>query len=106
MMLEAFKTKVLPLKNKLFRYANSILNDYDLSKDVVQETMIKTWEKRDDFHKIKNWGAWCMKVTRNYALDKKRMVLYPISKKIMKQHFFLNWEYINYWIEEIFKTST
>jgi len=46
MMLEAFKTKVLPLKNKLSRYANSILNDYDLSKDVVQETMIKTWEKR------------------------------------------------------------
>lgn len=72
MMLETFKKEVLPLKNKLYRYAYSILGDRDLSMDVVQETMMKVWEKRDSFHTVKNPEAWCMTLTRNFALDKFR----------------------------------
>lgn len=72
MMLETFKEKVLPLKNKLYRFAFSILNDHDLSMDVVQETMLKAWEKRSEFRNIKNPEAWCMTLTRNFALDKFR----------------------------------
>lgn len=72
MMLETFKSKVLPLKNKLYRFAYNILGDRDMSMDVVQETMLKVWEKRDDFMEIKNPEAWCMTLTRNFALDKFR----------------------------------
>jgi RNA polymerase sigma factor (sigma-70 family) len=72
MMLETFKNEVLPLKNKLYRYAFSILGDHDLSMDVVQETMLKVWEKRSDFNEIRNPEAWCMTLTRNFALDKFR----------------------------------
>lgn len=72
MMLEHFKSEILPLKNKLFRFANSILGDTELAKDVVQETLIKVWEKREEFELIKNLEAWCMTITRNYALDKLR----------------------------------
>jgi RNA polymerase sigma factor (sigma-70 family) len=72
MMLETFKSEVLPLKNKLFRFAHSILRDDDLSKDVVQETMIKVWEKRSDLNRIQSVEAWCMTMTRNFALDKLR----------------------------------
>jgi len=72
MMLEAFKSEVLPLKNKLFRFAYSFLNDHDLSREVVQETMIKVWEKRAEVDAIKNLEAWCMTLTRNFALDKLR----------------------------------
>jgi len=72
MMLETFKSEVLPLKNRLFRFAYSILGDHDLSKDVVQETMIKVWEKRNDLQIIQNLEAWCMTLTRNFALDKVR----------------------------------
>lgn len=72
MMLESFKSEVLPLKNKLFRFAHSILRDDDLSKDVVQETMIKVWENRNDLGKIQSLEAWCMTMTRNFALDKLR----------------------------------
>ncbi|MCK5467145.1 MAG: RNA polymerase sigma factor, partial [Cyclobacteriaceae bacterium] len=60
MMLETFKSEVLPLKNRLFRFAYSILGDHDLSKDVVQETMLKVWEKRNDLLTIQNLEAWCM----------------------------------------------
>ena len=72
MMLEYFKAEVLPLKNKLFRFALSILGDEDMAKDIVQETMIKTWEKRMELNQIKNLEAWCMTMTRNFALDKLR----------------------------------
>lgn len=72
MMLETFKSEVLPLKNKLFRFAQSILRDDDLSKDVVQETMIKVWEKSSDLDRIQNLEAWCMTIARNFALDKIR----------------------------------
>jgi len=72
MMLETFKLKVLPLKNKLYRFAHSILRNEDISKDVVQQTMLKVWEKRNELEKINNIEAWCMTLTRNYALDNLR----------------------------------
>jgi RNA polymerase sigma-70 factor (ECF subfamily) len=85
MMLETFKKEVLPLKNKLFRFANSILGDHDLSMDVVQETMLKVWEKRNDFMEIRNPEAWCMTLTRNFALDKIRSKYYK-TLELKAQH--------------------
>ncbi len=73
MTLETFTSDILPLKDKLFRYAKSILNDEDVAKDVVQETMMKVWEKRKEADTIKNIEAWCMTVTRNFALSKYRL---------------------------------
>ncbi len=80
MMLETFKSEVLPLKNKLFRFALSILGDQDLSKDVVQETLLKAWEKRNDFCTIQSPEAWCMTLTRNFALEKLRSKHYKTTK--------------------------
>ena len=89
MMLETFKSKVLPMKNKLFRFAYSILRDDDLSKDVVQETMLKAWEKRMDLCTIHNLEAWCATLTRNFALDKLRSKHHKTMN--LKEGF--NWEY-------------
>ncbi len=70
MSLEAFKTRVLPVKDKLFRYTLRILKNEDEAKDVVQETLIKVWNKRDEMHTYDNMEAWCIRVARNLALDK------------------------------------
>ncbi len=70
MSLEAFKTRVLPVKDKLFRYTLRILKNEEEAKDVVQETMIKVWNKRDEMHTYENMEAWCIRVARNLALDK------------------------------------
>jgi len=70
MSLEAFKTRVLPVKDKLFRYTLRILKNEDEAKDVVQETLIKVWNKRDEMHTYENMEAWCIRVARNLALDK------------------------------------
>ena len=82
MDVEQYKIKILPLKNKLFRFAFNIVRDEDLAKDIVQEAMIKAWEKRNELHLIHNLEAWCMQVTKNKALDKLR------SKHIKKTDLF------------------
>ena len=52
----SFRNDVLPLKNELFRLALRITLNEAEAEDVVQETMIKVWNRRDDW--------------RNLALDK------------------------------------
>lgn len=70
------------MKNRLFRFALNIVKDEELAKDVVQECMIKVWEKRKDIDLIQNLEAWCMQITRNKALDKLR------SKHVKKTDLF------------------
>lgn len=70
MSLEAFKTRVLPVKDKLYRFTLRLLKSEDEAKDVVQETMIKVWNKRDEMDTYQNMEAWCMRVAHNLALDK------------------------------------
>jgi len=72
MTAETFKSRILPLKGKFYRYAFSILRNQDLAIDVVQETFMKVWEKRSEMHAIQNPEAWCMTLTRNFALEKLR----------------------------------
>jgi len=72
MDVTGFKEEVLPLKNKLFRFALTFVKDEELAKDVVQEVLIKVWEKRAEMVFVQNLEAWCMQITRNKALDKLR----------------------------------
>ena len=70
MSLEAFKTRVLPVKDKLYRFAFKMLGDSEEAHDTVQEVMIKVWNKRDEMAQLENMEAWCMRITRNLSLDK------------------------------------
>lgn len=42
------------------------------AEDVVQETMIKVWNRRDSWETIDNMETFCLTVCRNLALDKAR----------------------------------
>ena len=63
---------VMPIKDKLYRYAFQILGNRMSAEDVVQEVLIKVWKKKISLQEIENKEAWCMTVTRNLALDKLR----------------------------------
>jgi RNA polymerase sigma factor (sigma-70 family) len=67
-----FETRVLPVKNKLFRFAFRMLGSSEEAKDVVQEVFIKVWNGREQIEEIQNMEAWCMRITRNLSLDKLR----------------------------------
>jgi len=72
MDLKAFETRVLPAKNKLYRFALRLVNHEDEAKDLVQEVFIKVWDRREEMAEIQNTEAWCMRVIRNLAYDKLR----------------------------------
>ena len=63
---------VIPFQDKLYRFALSIVGNTFEAEDVVQEVLIKIWKKKDSFIQIENKEAWCMTVTRNLAIDKRR----------------------------------
>lgn len=68
----SFRSDVLPLKNELYRLALRITLNSAEAEDVVQETMIKVWNRRDDWEQIDSMEAFCLTICRNLALDKTR----------------------------------
>ena len=65
-----FRNDILPLKDKLFRLALRITFDRAEAEDIVQETMIRVWNKRDEWHELESVEAYCLTVTRNLAIDR------------------------------------
>ena len=65
-----FRSDVLPLKNELFRLALRITLNRAEAEDVVQETMIKVWNRRERWDEIESIEAFCLTICRNIALDK------------------------------------
>src|SRR5258706_1000245 len=72
MNIEAFQNRVLPAKNKLFRFALRFLGNEEEAKDVVQEVFIRVWNGREQMNEVQNWEAWCMRITKNLSLDRIR----------------------------------
>lgn len=73
MDLEAFEKRVLPTKNKLFRFALRFVASEEDAKDIVQEVFIRVWNSREQMSQVQNWEAWCMRITRNLSLDRLRV---------------------------------
>jgi len=63
---------VLPYKDKLYRFAKSMVGNSFDAEDIIQEVLVKIWKKKDQFVEIDNKEAWCMTVTRNLSIDKIR----------------------------------
>lgn len=65
-----FRNDILPLKDKLFRLALRITFDRAEAEDIVQETMIRFWNKRDEWQELESVEAYCLTVARNLAIDR------------------------------------
>jgi RNA polymerase sigma-70 factor (family 1) len=64
-----FRDDVLPLKNKLYRLALRITTDAAAAEDIVQETLIKVWSRREELDHIESVEAFSLTICRNMALD-------------------------------------
>jgi RNA polymerase sigma factor (sigma-70 family) len=69
MLARDFKTDVLPMSNKLLRFANQILQDEEEAKDVLQDVFLKLWQKREELERVENLEAFAFRMTRNRCLD-------------------------------------
>jgi len=84
MLARDFKTDVLPISNKLLRFALQILQNEEEAKDVLQDIFLKLWQKRDELGKVENIEAFAMRMTRNRCLDvikSRRTVSMEVIKK-------------------------
>ena len=68
----SFRNDILPLKNELYRLALRITLNPVEAEDVVQETMIKVWNRRDRWEELDSIEAFCLTICRNISLDKMR----------------------------------
>lgn len=66
----SFRNDVLPLKNVLYRLALRITLRHEDAEDIVQDTLIKVWNKRDEWQDIESIEAYSLTVCRNLALDR------------------------------------
>ena len=66
----SFRNDILPLKDKLFRLALRITLDRAEAEDVVQDTMIRVWNKRDEWQQFESVEAYCLIVAKNLAIDR------------------------------------
>ena len=66
----SFRNDILPLKNILFRVALRITLSREEAEDVVQDTLIKVWNLRDELQKIDSLEAYSIRICRNLSLDR------------------------------------
>lgn len=67
----------------LFGIALKTTQDEDLAKDVLQESLMKIWNKIDTYDKEKSkLFTWIFRVTRNTAIDKIRSYKTKSDKEI------------------------
>ncbi len=69
MTVETFKIEVLPIKNKLYRFAKRLLKNATEAEDIVQEVFIRLWSRRERLSEYKSIEAFAMIITKNLCLD-------------------------------------
>ena len=67
-----FRNDILPLKNQLYRLALRITLNAAEAEDVVQDTLIKVWNRRDSWETIGSIEAFSLTICRNLSLDRLR----------------------------------
>lgn len=72
MSLDLFTQRILPLKDKMFRFAYHLLGQEAEAEDAVQEVLLKVWTKRDEWASWRNIEGYCMIALRNQCLEKLR----------------------------------
>ena len=66
----SFRDDVLPLKDKIFRLALRITLSRAEAEDIVQDVLIKVWNRRDDLAEVDSIEAYSLTVCRNLSLDR------------------------------------
>ncbi len=70
---EIFRQYIIPLRDKLYRFALRITGSAHEAEDVVQEVMENIWKApENESEPVRNWEAWSMTLTRNRSLDRNR----------------------------------
>ena len=67
-----FKAKILPHYTSMYRVAASVMRSDDEAADIVQDAMLRLFEKRNQLENIVDIKSYCINVVRNACLNKLR----------------------------------
>ena len=54
----------------VYRFILKMCKSKEMAEDVVQETLIRVWNKRDEWSQFGSIEAYCLTVARNLAIDR------------------------------------
>lgn len=90
---DTFQKTVFVLKDKMYRFAKSILIDEDEAYDLVQEIMAKLWQMRDKLLLLANIEAFAMRCVRNDSMNRLKrtkvvqMYQSSLTEGIVQEHY-------------------
>lgn len=82
MSLDRFLSQVVPVRQKLYRFAFRLLGNEEDAQDITQDALMKVWGMQEKMAELQNMEAWCMRITRNLALDKIKSRKYRMSDEL------------------------
>lgn len=56
----------------LYRFAHYLTHDHGLAEDLVQDTLLRAWEKRGTFRGESSLRTWLHRILHNLAIDRTR----------------------------------
>lgn len=66
----SFRNDILPLKDKLYRLALRITLNTAEAEDIVQDTLMRLWDKRKEWPLLSSIEAYSLTIARNLAIDR------------------------------------
>ena len=70
MTQDNFRDTVFVLKDEMFRFARKLVISNDEAQDIVQDLMMKFWQKKDQLSHYENLKAFVMKSVKNECLNR------------------------------------
>jgi RNA polymerase sigma factor (sigma-70 family) len=70
MTQETFRNTVFILSDDMFRFAKRFVLSSDEAEDIVQDLMIKFWQKKDELEQFGNLKSYALKSVRNECLNR------------------------------------
>ncbi len=67
---EKFISLILPLRDRLFRIAWHIMRNREEAEDIVQDVMLRIWNKSEEVLQIECMEAYCYTMAKNLALNR------------------------------------
>lgn len=67
---EKFRETVFVLKDEMYRFAKRFVMSSDEAEDVVQDLMMKFWQKKDDLQSFGNLKSYVLKSVKNECLNR------------------------------------
>ncbi|WP_447951951.1 RNA polymerase sigma factor [Chryseobacterium koreense] len=67
---EIFKDTVFCLKDEMYRFAKRFVMSSDEAEDVVQDLMMKFWQKKEELAQFGNLKSYALKSVKNECLNR------------------------------------